>query len=166
MLGDRLRRLCFWLGARVFRVILTGYPKAWRLRDLSAEAGVSLRWAGVVANALIRERLAARESSRSEIKLMSPYDLLRRWANFHNFVANTEFLEYYTREKDVSRFLDSFKGKSGPEYAVTGLAGALKVAPYVRPANVHVYVRKEEDAEKWAMLLKLMPIEDAENGEN
>lgn len=146
----------------VVRVLLTGYPKPWKLRDLSAGAGVSLRWAAVVANALIRERLATRGSSHSELKLMSPSDLLRRWANFHNFAANTKFVEYYAHEEDVSKLLVSFKDKSGPEYAVTCLAGALKVAPFVRPTNIHIYVNSGEDAKKWAELLKLMPIE--ENG--
>lgn len=147
----------------VVRVVLTSYPKTWKLRELCIEAGVSLRWAAVVANALIRERLATRGSPYSEFKLMFPFDLLRRWANFNNFAANTKFVEYYTQEEDISKFIGLFSGKKGPQYAVTGLCGALKIAPFVRPTNVHVYVKTEEDAKKWADLLGLMPVESNGN---
>ena len=147
----------------IVRVLLVNYPRAWTLRELAAEAGVALSWVSKVSRALIRERLAIRSSSRSELRLMVPSDLLRRWANNRNFAANSKFVEYYAREEDVVKFLDLFKNKKGPEYALTGLAGALKVAPYVRPTNIHIYVKTEEDAKKWAELLDLMPIEGGGN---
>lgn len=150
------------LASNVVRVLLVGYPAEWALRNLAKEAVVSLGWASKVSNALIRERLATRKSRKAGLRIMAPADLLRRWANYHNFIANTRFREYYTQVDDISKFLDSFKNKKGPDYALTCLAGALKVAPYVRPTNVHIYVRSEEDAKKWASLLGLTPIE--ENG--
>jgi hypothetical protein len=146
----------------VIRVLLVDYPKTWKLRDLAKAANVSLRWASVVSGRLIRERIALRESERAELKLMTPEDLLRRWANYQNFVANTKFLEYYSKEEDVSKLFEKFKGEKGPEYAFTALAGALLTAPFVRPTNVHIYVKTEEDAKIWANLLGLIPVE--ENG--
>jgi hypothetical protein len=150
------------LAADVIRVLLVNYPKGWALRELAGEAGVSLGWASKVANALIRERLAARARKKAELMLMAPADLLRRWASYRNFAANTRFLEYYAQTEDISKFLDLFKSKKGPDYAVTCLAGALKAAPCVRPTNVHIYVKSDGDAKKWAGVLGLMPIE--ENG--
>lgn len=150
------------LASDVIRVLLVNYPKEWTLRELAAEAGVSLGWASKVSNALIRERLATRASAKANLMLMAPADLLRRWANYRNFTANTKFLEYYAQMENISRLLDSFKSKKGPDCALTGLAGALKAAPNVRPTNVHIYVKSEEDAKKWAETLGLMPIE--ENG--
>jgi len=146
----------------VVRVLLVNYPKTWALRDMAKEADVSLGWASKVSNALIRERLALRASARSELKLMTPLDLLKRWAAVNNFAANAKFAEYYSREEDASKFFSGFKGKKGPDYALTGLSGALLVAPFVRPTNAHVYVESEEDARKWAGLLGLTPVE--ENG--
>jgi hypothetical protein len=146
----------------VVRVVLVNYPKRWSLRDLTREAGVALGWASKVSRALIRERLALRDSTRSELKLMMPFDLLKRWAAVNNFATNTTFVEYYSKEEDVSKFLKQFKSKNGPKYALTGLAGALLVAPFVRPTNIHIYVKSEEDVKKWANLLGLMPVE--ENG--
>lgn len=149
--------------ANILRVLLVSHPKTWDLRSLANEAKTSLSWTSEVAKTLIQERLALRESARSELKLMAPLDLLRRWAAVHNFAANTKFVEYYSKEEDISKFFDQFRGKTGPEYAVTGLAGALLVAPYVRPTNVHVYVKSVEDVKKWAELLGLMPVEDNGN---
>jgi len=146
----------------IVRVLLANYPKTWTSRELSRESGASLGWVSNVTRALVRERIAVRESERAELKLMAPEDLLRRWANYRNFAANTKFLDYYSKEEDFSKLFEKFKDKRGPEYAFTGLAGALLAAPFVRPANAHVYVRTEEDAKKWAGLLGLMPVE--ENG--
>ena len=146
----------------VIRVLLANYPKEWDLRSLAKEVGGSPSWTSEIVNSLITERLVLRPSRRARVRLASPFDLLRRWANARNFTARTKFIEFYSSEDDVARFLDGFKAGKQPEYALTALAGALKVAPHVRPTNVHAYVGSEEDAKKWAVLLKLMPIE--ENG--
>lgn len=143
----------------ILRVLLVNYPKTWALRALAKEAGVSLGLASKVSRALIREKIAIRDSERAELKLMNQRLLLWRWAMYNNFSANTQFIEYYSREEDVSKFFEKFKNKNGPEYAFTALAGALLVAPFVRPTNVHIYVNSAEDAEKWAKLLDLMPVE-------
>lgn len=146
----------------IIRVMLVSYPKPWTLRDLAKEASVSLGQAAKISQTLINERLALRASARSDLKLMAPFDMLKRWATINTFTANIRFIEYYTNEEDVSKFLEKFKGKNGPEYAITGLAGALLIAPFVRPTNIHVYVNKEDDTKRWASLLGLMPVE--ENG--
>ena len=146
----------------IIRVLLVTYPKTWTLRSLAKEASVSLGQAAKTSQTLINERLALRASPRSDLKLMAPRDLLRRWATINTFTANIRFIEYYTNEEDVSKFLEKLKDKNGPEYAITGLAGALLIAPFVRPTNVHIYVKTDDDAKDWAGLLGLMPIE--ENG--
>ena len=143
----------------ILRVLLVRYPKTWTLREICKEAGVSLRWASVVSRALINERIALRDTDGGGLKIMAPGDLLRRWANYHNFAANTRFLDYYIEEDDVSVLFSRFKDKQGPEYAFTCLAGALLAAPFVRPTNAHIYVRNEEGAKHWAEMLRLRPVE-------
>lgn len=86
---------------------------------------------------------------------MAPEDLLKRWATYSNFTANNEIIEYYTREQDIGKFLNAFKGLEPAGYALTGLAGALLIEPFVRPTKTHVYIKKgsntRELAEKtWA----------------
>ena len=88
--------------------------------------------------------------------------MLRRWANYQNFAANTKFIEYYSKEKDISKLFEKFKDKEGPEYAFTTLAGAHLTAPFIKPTNAHIYFKTQEDANNWANLLDLTPVE--ENG--
>ncbi|MDO8339145.1 MAG: type IV toxin-antitoxin system AbiEi family antitoxin [Candidatus Burarchaeum sp.] len=147
----------------IIRVLLVNNPKTWTLRELAKESGVSLGWTSKVSEALIRERLAIRDSERAELKLIAPEDLLRRWASFTNFEAHNGFINYYSAEPDISKFLSSFKGMGGPDYAITGLAGALLTAPLVKPSNTHIYVRSEGDAKAWAQLLGLSPVESDGN---
>jgi hypothetical protein len=148
--------------ADVIRVLLVNYPTTWTIRELSRESGVALGWTHEVCMTLIQERFAIRESERQEIKLMEPLALLKRWANNYNFTADNRFIDYYAGDEDVTKLLNRLGGVDGPKYAVTGLAGALLVAPFVRPTNVHIYVISEDDAGRWAKQLSLMPIE--ENG--
>ncbi|MCX6771139.1 MAG: type IV toxin-antitoxin system AbiEi family antitoxin [Candidatus Micrarchaeota archaeon] len=143
----------------ILRVLLVKYPKTWTLREICKEADVSLRWASVVSKVLINERIALRDTDRGGLRIMAPEDLLRRWANYRNFAANTRFLDYYMEEDDISALFSRFKGKQGPEYAFTCLAGGLLAAPFVRPANAHIYVRNEESAKHWAEMLHLQPVE-------
>jgi hypothetical protein len=159
---DQLANLFAKKAADIIRVLLVHYPKTWTLRDLAKESGAALGYTSRVSKTLIRQRLALRASARSELKVMAPADLLKRWATFSNFVANTTFVEYYSHEEDIGKFLSMFKGRERMEYALTGLAGALLVEPFVRPTNTHIYIRKKSDAIQWANELGLMPIE--ENG--
>ncbi|MFH0817279.1 MAG: type IV toxin-antitoxin system AbiEi family antitoxin [Candidatus Micrarchaeota archaeon] len=147
----------------VLRVLLVNYPKEWNLRDLSREAKVALGWTSKVAETLIRERLAVRDSKKSPLRIMAPFDLLKRWAAVNNFAANTQFVEFYSPQEEISKFFAQLKEKNGPDYAFTALAGGLLVAPFVRPTNVHLYVKAEEDARKWAKLLSLLPVEQNGN---
>lgn len=148
--------------SNIVRVVLVDYPKTSDLRTLAVKAGVVLSWTSKITRQLIKERYAMRDKKRGEFRLMDPFALLRRWASYNNFAANTKFVEYYASEEDAMKFMKSFRGKNGPDCAFTALAGALPVAPFVRPTNMHIYVKSEEDAEKWAKLLGLSPVE--ENG--
>jgi len=146
----------------IIRVLLVNYPKTWALRDLAKESCAALGYTSRVSKTLIRQRLALRASARSELKLMAPADLLTRWAAFSHFVASTTFVEYYSNEQDIGKFLSRLKDREHGEYALTGLAGALLVEPFVRPTNTHIYIRTRSDAQGLAHELSLMPVE--ENG--
>ncbi len=159
---DQLANLFAKKATDILRVLLVRYPKTWMLRDLAKESGTALGYTSRVSKTLIRQRLALRSSARSELTVMAPEDLLKRWAAYSNFVANTQFVEYYSREEDIGKFLNGFRGTPRKNYALTGLSGALLAEPFVRPVNTHIYVRKKSDAMAWADELGLMPIE--ENG--
>jgi hypothetical protein len=149
--------------SNILRVLLVNYPKTWKIRALAKEAEVSLGWASKVANALVREKIAIKESKRAELKIMLPYDLLRRWANYTNFIANTKFIEFYSIEQDISKLFSNFRNANGPRYALTGISGTLLVSPNVRPTDVYVYVESEKDALTWSKFLNLLPVEKQGN---
>ncbi|MEW5996113.1 MAG: type IV toxin-antitoxin system AbiEi family antitoxin [Candidatus Micrarchaeota archaeon] len=149
--------------SRVVRVLLVKWPKTWDLRNLAKEAQVSLGTAQAVVNTLLKENYAIRESKRGEFKLMNPWTLLKRWAAYNTYNRRHKFVHYYTSEQEIEKFLEKMKSKKGPPYALTTLVGALQVAPYVRPTNIHLYVQSEQDARKWAELLELQPTEQAGN---
>jgi hypothetical protein len=158
-----MTNIYFGKAVDVDRVLLVRYPEKLNLRKLAREASVSLGQAYKVSKALINERMASRESKRSELKLMAPSELLDRLAKVNNFLSNTKFIEYYTQEEDISKFLEELKGLQAPDYAITGLTGAMLVAPFVRPTNIHIYVKKENDAKMLADKLNLMPVESNGN---
>jgi len=149
--------------SRVIRVLLINWPKTWDLRTLAKEANVSLFTTQAVANTLLKDNYAIRERKRGELKLMNPVTVLKRWAAYNDFRKRHVYVHYYTFEQDIGKFLEQMKSKKGPEYALTTLVGALQIAPYVRPTDIYLYVKSEEDAKKWAHLLDLKPVERAGN---
>ncbi len=149
--------------SRIIRVLLVKWPKTWDLRSLAKESGVSLGTAHTVAHTLLKGKYAIRESHRGEFKIINPWVLLKRWGAYNQYNNRHRFVHYYSYEHDMGKFLEQVKTKSGPSYALTTLVGALQVAPYVRPTNIHIYVQSEKDAKQWAKLLDLAPIEETGN---
>jgi hypothetical protein len=143
----------------VIRVLLVDYPKRRVLWDLARAAHVSPGRVSKVVGLLIAERLALVSSPRAELILIKPFSLLKRWAAVNNFTAHTRSIDCYTSENDVSKFLERLKLVKDEEYALTGLAGALLVAPFVSPTKIHVYVNSPSDVEKMVKELGLMPVE-------
>lgn len=149
--------------SRVIRVLLVNWPKSWALRALAKEANVAVGTVQRVINTLLKENYVVRERRRGELRLMDPLRLLRRWAAYNDFVSRHELVYYYSSEQVIEKFLNKLKSKKGPKYALTALAGALLVAPFVRPTNVFLYIQSKEDVKKWATLLSLRPSEEGGN---
>jgi len=95
-------------------------------------------------------------SERNRLVLVDPLRLLKRWAAYHQYDSMNEFLDYFTLEREVDRFMKKVV-KLDLEYAVSGLVGAWVVAPYVRPVDVHLYVSARDIAEEIAEKLGLNP---------
>jgi len=92
-----------------------------------------------------------------------PVKLIQRWAAYHNYMFMNIFLRYHTFEKSIEVFLLNMKEVNDLEYALTVLAGAHMIAPYVRPTTVHFYIEEEKKAETWVELLNLRPVEKGGN---
>ena len=141
--------------SRILRVLLVNFSRDWNERELAREAGVSRGLAHYVCRTLIELGFVAR-NERNRLILIDPLRLLKRWASYHQFDRMNKFLDYFTFEREIDRFMKKV-AELDLEYAVSGLVGAWLVAPYVRPVDVHLYVPAKDVAEEIAKKLELNP---------
>ena len=141
---------------RILRALLTNPAREWTIRGLASEVKISPGYAHAVILTLIQYGYVTR-TVNYKIKVTNPTTLLRRWAAYHQYDKVNKFLEYYTFEREIDKFLKELS-KLKNHYALTALVGAYLIAPHVRPVDVHIYVSNEKDAETFAEQLCLQPI--------
>jgi hypothetical protein len=141
--------------SRILRVLLVNLGRDWNERELAVEAKVSSGLVHYVCKTLIDLGSAARDK-QNRIVLVDPMRLLRRWAAYHEYDRVNKFLEYYTFEKEIDQFVQKI-AQVDLKYALSGLAGAWLVAPFVRPVDVHLYISSSDIASKFAEKLELNP---------
>jgi hypothetical protein len=143
--------------ARILRVLLVNVAREWKERELAKEANVSRGLVHYVCKSLIELGYVSR-SEQNRLVLVDPLRLLKRWAAYHQYDKMNTFLEYYTLEREVDRFIRRLSTVNDTLYALTTLAGAFLIAPHVRPVDVQMYVHNKEDAAAIAKALNLQPI--------
>ncbi len=141
--------------SRILRVLLVTLGRDWDERELAAEAQVSNGLVHYVCKTLIELGFVARDK-RNRIVIVDPMRLLRRWAAYSDYNRANKFLEYYTFEKEIDQFVQKI-AEVDLKYALSGLAGAWLVAPYVRPVDVHLYIPSLDIASQFAKKLELNP---------
>lgn len=156
-----LRNIFAPKSARVLRVLLVNSWKDWSERELAREAKVASGMAHYVCRSLIELGFVAR-NERNRLVLVDPVRLLKRWAAYHQYDRMNKFLDYYTFEREIDRFMQKVAGLDS-EYAASGLVGAWLVAPHVRPVDAHLYVPNPSVAEAIAKKLELNPIPKSGN---
>ena len=142
---------------RVLRALLTDPQRNWTIRGLAEEVKISAGYAHAAVSTLIDLGYVARTETY-KIKMVNPTVLLRRWAAYHQYDKVNIFLEYYTFEREIDRFIHQLSTVNSASYALTALAGAFLIAPHVRPVDVHMYVHGKEDATAITKVLSLQPI--------
>lgn len=146
--------------SRILRVLLSNPNQSWKIEQLAKEALVST---GHVYN--IKEELLNREWGHFDnkgLKLSEPESLLQEWCK-----------EYQTEDKPCFSFYSllvpsEFEGRLKiacsdlkVRYALSGLAGAFRLAPFVRYHRVTFYLEEKVDA-----LVKKMDLKSVTSGEN
>jgi len=144
--------------SRIVRLLLIHPQEGWTIKDLSREAEVSIGFTHAVVMSLIDQGHVYRDDSY-RLRVSNPVRLIQRWAAYHSYVAMNRFLRYHTFEKNIEVFLSNMRAAGDLEYALTVLAGALVVAPYVRPTTIHFYIKQKEKVKTWVELLDLRPVE-------
>lgn len=142
---------------RVLRALLIDPQHNWTIRGLAEEVEISPGYAHAIVSTLINLGYVAR-TGHYKIETINPTVLLKRWAAYHQYDKMNTFLEYYTFEREVDRFLQQLSRISSQNYALTALAGASLIAPHVRPVDIHSYIKEKDEATMLAETLNLQPI--------
>ena len=148
--------------SRILRALLIEPFKGWTVEGLSNDTHVSLGFTHATVISLIEQGHLSRDD-RYKLIVSDPSRLLQRWAAFENYGSMNTFLNYHTFERDIDVFVSRMKELGSIEYALTGLAGANLVAPYVRPTNIHFYIKVKDDTVRIANQLDLRPTEKGGN---
>lgn len=143
--------------SRVIRCLLVNIGKEWTIREIAREANTSVGYTHAILATLINMGYV-RRNERHKLVLLDPAILLKRWGAFHQYDHSNTFLEYYTFEQEIDVFLTRLKERlEDEEYALTSLAGAWLVSPYVRPIDIHFYVENWKKGKYISELLDIKP---------
>lgn len=146
--------------SRILRVLLSSPNRYWKIEKLAKEAQVST---GHVYN--IKEELLNREWAHFDkkgLKLNEPERLLQEWCkvyqtedkpyfSFYSLLASSEF------EAKIIKACNDLKVR----YALSGLSGAFRLAPFVRYHRVSLYL--EDKANEFVKAMELKSVTSGEN---
>ena len=141
--------------SRILRCLLTNPGEAWNIRGLAKEAQVSVGYTHAVTVSLLDLGYVIRNEVNL-IEATDPVKLLERWASYHQFFHENKLLECYTFEREIERIIEKTRSLES-DHALTTLAGAYLVSPYVRPTVVDLYVRDEGQSRSIMEKLDLKP---------
>jgi transcriptional regulator with AbiEi antitoxin domain of type IV toxin-antitoxin system len=136
-----LRSLYAPKATRVVRALLQSYTKPTRITDLARSCSMSLGGVFQVVDLLETKGLISRQDDR-KITVDDPKRLLLDWARDWS-IQRSEPTRYFSLEKTperlISRIAEAAQGVDA-NYALTGMAGASLVAPFVRYEDVWFYI--------------------------
>jgi len=147
----RLRRALFSpRSTRVLRVLLADPARRWYVRDLAAEARISLAQTSNLKRALLEQDLLGEE--RRRFWLAKPEDLLRDWAQAYTYEVNdVRSLYSMLRIPEVEERLAAECERRGMRYGLALFSGASRVAPFARYDRAFAFV--DERLEDYAVQL-------------
>jgi hypothetical protein len=147
---------------RVVRDLLVNWGEPSRITDLADRCDMSPGGVYWVVS-LLEDRGYAERDEGKRVVLTKPGDLLDAWAEEWSMDRNRQrpfFSLERTPESLMRSVADAARGTS-TRCAFTLMAGASKVAPYVRFEDVWVYVVEEQEG--WGRDLDLQPVDGGGN---
>lgn len=126
--------------SRVIRCLLSDPKRAWTLKGLSTETGVSIGLIHRLAIALENNLFA--EKKLGAFKLEDPARLLEAWREEY-YRRAPRWVRYVVKAGSIKESLTKLKTAAlhhGVRYAFTGPSGASLVSSYLAPTVVHLYV--------------------------
>ena len=154
----RLRRALFSpRSTRVMRVLLADPARRWYVRDLAAEATISLAQTSALKRALLEQDLLSEE--RRRIWLAKPEELLREWAKSYTYDEANAVRSFYSmlRLPQLEERIAAECEQRNMRYALTLFSGADRVAPFTRYDRAAAFVEGGLDDIIAASELKSVP---------
>lgn len=146
--------------SRVLRVLLSNPNRYWKIAPLAKEAKVSVGHVYNVKEELLNRELAVVDNRG--MRLSEPKSLLQEWCNNYQF-EGTQIQSFYSLSKmaQLEKQIEEFCSKRKMRYALSGFAGAARLAPFVRYHRIHCYVENSIDD-----LVKSLDLKSVTSGEN
>lgn len=141
---------------RILRVLLENPKRQWQVKQLAAEASVSLGLAFKVKARLLEMEYA--RGAPEGVELAKPEDLLRAWgATFQ--ARKRQQVDCYAPgdPPEVEAALRKYCGREKIRYAFALFSGAARVAPFARYARGFAYVDGDLGAVTEALAWKPVP---------
>ncbi|MHB8396302.1 MAG: type IV toxin-antitoxin system AbiEi family antitoxin [Thermoplasmataceae archaeon] len=147
---------------RIVRAILKDPKAKWKITELANICGMSPAGVYFVVNQLEDMNYITRERDKS-IKVEDSRRLLKDWASNWT-VEKSKSLSFFSFAKSPEEIISKIS-EAGKElnlkYALTGLAGASMVSPFVRYNDVWVYLSGDKD-----IFVKKLDLRPAMSGAN
>lgn len=125
---------------RIIRAILDEPNKRWTITELANFCKISPAGAYFVINQLEDKGYIARKTDKS-ISIIDSKKLLRDWAS--NWTVDksrsTAFFSFAKTPEEIISKVVKLSNETGLIYALTGMAGASMVSPFVRYNDVWIY---------------------------
>jgi hypothetical protein len=140
----------------VLRVLLADPARRWYVRDLAAEAGISLAQTSKVKRLLLDQDLAAEDGR--PFRLTKPEALLQEWREAYTYEVNDvryfySMLPLPEAEQRVAAECDG----GGVRYGLALFSGAGRVAPFTRYNCAFAFVDARQDDLAAALGMKPVP---------
>jgi len=148
--------------SRIIRILLTNPRNEWSILNLSQVAETGYGHTYRLVESLFKLGLC-RRTYANRVTVTNPGELLSRWAAYYDFSLLNQVKSYYSMERELDSFVKEMSSWTDKnlKYALTLHIGASLVAPYVRPASLHIYFEEREEE-----LVKLLDLQPTELGGN
>ncbi len=148
---------------RVLRVLLENPQDEMKIKDLSQKCDMSPAGVYYVLNELESKGYIERTESKGA-RLIEPERLLTDWGKNWN-VEKSRSVRYFSFARSAQEIIGQIResaDKFGLKYALTGMAGASMVSPFVRFNEVWLYL-SEKELEKLVVEMDLRPVDTGAN---
>jgi hypothetical protein len=150
--------------SRIARVLLGSPKRGWHLQELADEAQVSLGLVAKVKRVLLEQAFVEERDRR--LHLRDPKGLLEAWATAYQSTGARVSLYVMHKASEAERKIAGWCADNAVRFALTGLAGAWRLAPDVRYQQSTFYVESKDNVDVVNDLVQHLGAKRVDSGAN